>query len=316
MGRRDPVSDVLIDDARFQRKREEAARLEQEQKEALIAESNQIIGRIQGASVISKFSDVSVLVWLKDVKERKLYKSFGSWENYCKYCGLSYQHVDEGLQNLSVLGEDLLLTVRTFSLSYRDLRKLRKQIGDGSIVIGSEAIEIAGEKIPLDADHTEDLHAAIDSLLDAKDKVIAEKDKIIKTKDRILAQKDELIGKQVGEISDLEKTIEAKEKSLFPGEEEEFLRRAEDWRVGIHGFAGQFDPEINPLPEDATPRMKAAIVSAAGYWARVFIALYHSLAECYGEREIDGFDAPYLESIGGGAAEGDDGMEMGAGPQA
>jgi hypothetical protein len=123
-----------------------------------------MVGQIRAADAFGKFANVSSLVWLQQVKETKIYKDLpdlGTWENFCNYVGLSRQKVDLDLQNLATFGEEFLLTVSSLSVGYRDLRKLRQLSIEGAVVVGSDAVEIGGERIPLNADHKEDLQAAI-----------------------------------------------------------------------------------------------------------------------------------------------------------
>lgn len=151
-------------------------RLQQEQaqaadRERLIAQCHEVIGRVQAADVFSKMATVSSLVWLREMKEAKIYKdlpNIGTWDNFCKYLGKDRRTVDEDLQNLSSFGENFLETCRQLSIGYRELRQLRQLTHNGDVVIDGEVITIGEKRIPFDPDHTDDLQAAIEWILDEK----------------------------------------------------------------------------------------------------------------------------------------------------
>ena len=129
-------SEAALEKFEIKKKQLEAERLEQERKEKLIAQTHELIGRIQVADLVEKFGNVSRLVWLKQVKDSKIYKEIpwiGSWETFCNYLGKSRRTIDEQLQNLNAFGEEFLATVTGFSLGYRHLRKLRKAVTDGQV---------------------------------------------------------------------------------------------------------------------------------------------------------------------------------------
>jgi len=151
-------------------------RLQQEQaqaseRERLIAQCHEVIGRIQGFKAVAEFADVGKLVWLKQIKESKIYKDLpdvGTWDNFCNYIGLSRSKVDEDLLNIQSFGEMFLTTVGNLGLGYRELRQLRQLTHNGDVVIDGEVITIGEKRIPFDPDHTDDLQAAIEWILDEK----------------------------------------------------------------------------------------------------------------------------------------------------
>jgi|GEM_PF-2103717 len=170
---------------------------EQEDREKRIAQVHQVIGRVQANMLMSKFADVGSLVWMKEVKESKLYRDLpevGTWDNFCKSIGLSRQKVDEDLQNLAVFGEEFLLMGRRFSLGYQDLRKLRQLTHDGAVIIEGECLVIADESIPIDQDHADELQAAIEKIIEDKSKLTQRVEKL--EKDFSGAVKEETKGLQ------------------------------------------------------------------------------------------------------------------------
>lgn len=284
--RLDPDSEAAVEMVQAEQRREEIAELEGKYREKLIAQVNQVIGRVQANHLMAKFADVSSLIWLKQIKESKLYRDvpgIGSWESFCNCAGVSRQHVDEQLQNLNVLGEEFLLTCQQFSVGYRELRKLRYAAKQGDLVIDSQAVIIGEDKIPLSPDHAEDLEAAIESLLESKNKQLEEAEAVIRAKDRVLAAKDELIKKQEKELAKHEKRL--KEKNLAPGEEA-FLQQLADLKALFDLWESKIGLDVVDL-NDASPRMKAAYIETLGYIARIADELYQNAVDAYGTPTVD-----------------------------
>lgn len=187
----DAVSEGASEAIHAKQNQQIAEELEQQKREKLIAQCHELIGRTQVSSLIGKFGAVTSLMSLRQLKESKIYRDIpgvGTWEKLCNYLGMSRRKVDEDLQNLDVLGEEFLATCRQFSLGYKDLRKLRKSVAAGEITIGSECLEVNGEKIPFDADHKEDLEAAIERVIEQKEEKIQELKKLENNKDKIIEE--------------------------------------------------------------------------------------------------------------------------------
>jgi len=199
------VSGAEAEAAQMKRNQQKLGELEQQKKEKLIAQCHELVGRIQASSMIAKFADVGSLLWLKQVKESKVYKGvpeIGSWQSFCNYIGMSRSKIDEDLQNLQILGEKFLTTVGSFKVGYKDLRKLRQSVGSGEMNITSEALEIDGEKIPFDADRKGDLEAAIEKVIERKEEEVQQREKKARKKGKLSeetikglkSERDALIG--------------------------------------------------------------------------------------------------------------------------
>jgi hypothetical protein len=121
---------------------------------------NQMIGRIQLASGVSKLLTVGSLRDLEIIKKRKLYSALykktiilpngetadvGTWAGFCKAIGLSKTKVDEDIQNLRAFGEEALEAMNTIGLGYRDLRKLRKLEDDDQKSLTLQIEQNAGD---------------------------------------------------------------------------------------------------------------------------------------------------------------------------
>jgi hypothetical protein len=184
----DAMSEASLEVAKAKYDKMKAEELEQQRRDQLLAQAHMYIGRIQASTVISKFADVVSFVWLKEVKESKVYKEvpgIKTWESFCNHCGISRAKVDMDILNLNAFGEEFLTTLADFKVGYRDLRKLRGSITEGDLRIEDKAIEINGERIPFDPDHKEDLQAAIEMIIDRKDEEIEKREKDAQKKEKI-----------------------------------------------------------------------------------------------------------------------------------
>jgi len=289
----DPDSAAAMEMRRVERLQEETAILEQKKREKIIGEIYRMMGRIEAMEFIKKTGAVASLIWLKQVKENKLYREvpeIGSWEIFCEKIGLSRRKVDEDIQNLKIFGEEFLAAAASFSVGYTDLRRLRYAAQNGEMIIDAEAVTIGEDKIPLTPEHAEDLEAAIQGLLDAKQKQIDEQQITLKAKDRIIKGKDEVINKQEGEIARHER--ECKERSFAPGEEA-FLKQLANIRLLMDEYLDEIDPnEINL--RDATPRMVATYIELIGTISRWATSMHDTARFNFGHPEVDGQWTPSL----------------------
>lgn len=154
----------------FERERQLRLKADQDQREQMIAQVHEVIGQVKAVTMISEFGDITSLMWLKEVKESKIYKDVpgvGTWEKFCDLAGKDRHTIDQDLLNLATFGEKFLVTVTSLRVGYRDLRKLRQLTHDGSVVIEAELIKIGDKTIPFDQDHAEDLQAAIEGIFEA-----------------------------------------------------------------------------------------------------------------------------------------------------
>jgi len=185
------LSEAAVEAALMKRDRQKSAELAQAEKEQLIAQCHELVGRIQASSMIAKFADVGSLMWLQQVKESRVYKSvpgMDSWARFCNYIGKSRSKVDEDLQNLQVLGTKLWTTVGSFGVGHKDLRKLRKSVGSGEVNVTSEALEIGGKKISFD--DKENLEIAIENILEQKDVEIRQREKTATKKVKVAEEEN------------------------------------------------------------------------------------------------------------------------------
>lgn len=285
--RMDPISEAAEQVVEAEQQRGEIAKREQGEREQRIAECHEAIGRFQGFLLLEKFGDVTRLVWLKDVKESKVYKDLpnvGTWDKFCEYLGLDRHTVDQDLLNLATFGEDFLVTATKMRVGYREMRKLRQLSHDGAVTIDAEFMVIGEERIPLDGEHKEELQAAIETLVEQQAAMQQEFEAQKKAFSRVQTDTHKSLTRLQKDLAKLEKDAEA--KGLTPAEDA-FIQKCDNARLTIDGFLNQFDPSINPLPEDATPRMKATLMHTLAWFKRCIIASFDTANDVYGEPEMD-----------------------------
>ncbi|MEA5113225.1 MAG: hypothetical protein VB050_04290 [Geobacteraceae bacterium] len=262
---------------------QEIASLKEQQ--SMIAETYEVAGRIQAMTFIGKVATVATLIQLKKIKETKSYRDLthvGTWEDYCNYLRLDRRTVDENLQNLNTFGEEFLETCRQFSLGYRDLRKLRQLTHDGSIQVLDGIIEIAGEQIPLDADHKEDLQAAIEKIIEEQDKLKEDLKAQKKAFDRVQDDTRKSVLKLQKENDQLQERAKARGLTL---EEDAFITRVTGFRDFAQGALIALDPnaEENVIPDNLTIRMKSAIIASIHMIKMQVSAIYDSVIAQIGD---------------------------------
>lgn len=94
-------------------------------------------GMFQALDYIQKFSGIARLKWLAERKQYGDYKGVSvadseggvrqlkTFEDLCDYVGQSKAKIYEDLQNLALMGEEILQAQEALGLGYRELRKLR-----------------------------------------------------------------------------------------------------------------------------------------------------------------------------------------------
>lgn len=283
----DPVSEAAMEVVDREQNRELSAKSEQEDRERRIAEAYEIAGRIQSLTFVEKVVTVTRLVQLQELKNSKVYRelpNIGTWDKYCEYLGLDRHTIDQHLLNLATFGDKFLETCHQFSVSHRSLRKLRQLTNDGSVVIDAEFMVIGEERIPLDADHKEELQTAIETLVEQQATLQQEVAAQKKAFNRVQEDTHKSVTKLQKELDKLSKDAES--KGLTPTEDA-FCQKCDNARTTIDGFLNQFDPSINPLPEDASPRMRAKLMHTLDWFRRCIHASFDTANDLYGDPEID-----------------------------
>lgn len=179
----DPALHMEMETLRAEREEQLMAETAKTDRETIIAEYYDVVGRIKGVKVVTDFGNVAGFLWIQQVRERKLYKNIpgvGTWDKFCDSIGMCRRKVEENLANLAVFGETFTATVAAFGVGYRDLRKLRQLTHDGTVVIDGDCLQIENESIPINEDHAEELQAAIERIISDRAQINARVEKLEK----------------------------------------------------------------------------------------------------------------------------------------
>lgn len=102
------------------------------------AQAYELVGMIKAFGFAKKLVTVTEIKILQEIKETKRYKDLElttptgeavtvtTFTQFCECLGMSYEKVNQDLQNLAILGEDFLETSQRLGLGYREMRKLRQ----------------------------------------------------------------------------------------------------------------------------------------------------------------------------------------------
>jgi hypothetical protein len=219
-----------------------------------------------------------------------------TWAQFCEAIGDQVRRVDEVLK-------DIQPVIQQFSAESADLlgfelskiRYLGRAISAESADFEDGMLIVDDQKIALTPENRDEIEALIDGLKSSAETAKNDANAALKAKDRILKSKEDVINRQEKELARHESR--AQKQGYAPGEEA-FLQQMENARTTVDGYLLKFDPDINPLPEDATERMMAAYVTTLSYFKRVMDEAYAVASERYGHAELDdGWVPPNLRVV-------------------
>ena len=185
------------------------------------AQAYELVGMIKAFGFAKKLVTVTEMKILQEIKETKRYKDLAlstpngesvtvtTFTQFCECLGMSYEKVNQDLQNLAVLGEDFLETSQRLGLGYREMRKLRQlpeearaEIIDADYSEATDKEELLEKIEDLTAKHAKEKEALQAQLkrksedYEAQAKVLANKNERINKLDMELAKKTHLIDMQ------------------------------------------------------------------------------------------------------------------------
>lgn len=145
---------------------------ELEEKEA-IAYTCTMLGRIQSAAFNERQQRLMKLIWLKQVKDGRIYKKMrglDTWVKFCEACGEKWRTIDDSLQDLSVFADEFLTETVKLGWTPSEVKRLSRAVladnAELTETVNSNAITIDGKTIPLDADHKDEIMELVADVLD------------------------------------------------------------------------------------------------------------------------------------------------------
>ena len=251
---------------------QELARL-REEIESVRVES-QAAGALQAIDANIAYNEFLKAVTLQRIKQNKEYKKGGmTWLEFCESLGLVSRTVDMMLADIRPVIETFSEKVSGFcGLPFSKIRLLGKSISENISEIKDNCLIYGDESIPLTPEYRDDIQALIERIgEDAKEK-IETLEATVSAKDKVLKSKGEVINKMERSLKKYEK--EAAIMGITP-EEDAYIQQINNLKTGFDGYLLRLEKNI--VPEDYetfTPRMKAALISAAHYMQMQILAMY------------------------------------------
>lgn len=246
------------------------------------------VGFIQKARIDESYNKMLHSLALFRIREEKLYRTtYKTWDEFCEANGMMKRTVDMLLADLRPLLENFQENFsQIFTMPFSKIRYLGKELGKKISQIEDGEIVFGDVRIPLKPENKDDIEALIDEMKasskKAQDALESELGALRKMNDNKRSQIESL-EKRIAKIE-----AKAEEEGFEPGEDV-YLDKISKIRTAFHGYGMWIDPENRKtVPEDATPRMKAAYLELLGYMRRVVCAAYDQAVTLYGDPDLDG----------------------------
>ncbi|MFB3926393.1 MAG: hypothetical protein ACE14T_10105 [Syntrophales bacterium] len=248
------------------------------------------IGFLRKVRFDKAFNDLTEAVVLYRVKENKSYKDGGfTWEEFCATAGYDRRRADEIVADIRPIFDRFSAESATsLGLGLNKIRYLGKAVSGGNASFEGDDLLILGERIPFDAEHKDDIEAAIDNLQEEnrtiKEEIAAQK----KAFERVQADTHKTVTKLEKELNRFKKIAEGRD--LKP-EEEAFQNQMGLIRSGFDGYMLKVEPEyIKSLQEEEktpmTARMIADYLSTLDYMRKQILAAFDTAMDIFGNAAI------------------------------
>lgn len=283
--RHDPITEGALDAVAYEQRMVDLGKLQLKKREISAAVTFEEIGKVKAMSFSKAQSEFLTLILLKRLKESKAYKDDldMTWQQICDMVGMSRADVDRKLVDLKSFSDELLLSFSNFAgFDYSKIKYLADAQRSGIAQIEQKSLVYNGTRIPISADHQEDLQAVLDQIQADLGKRADEAEHEVRAAKRVLKDKETLINKQAKEIDRY--AGRARDKDLTP-EEDGFLAQMEQARIGFDGYMLTIEPsKMDELQAEGTvtPRMRAAYIEVLGYMRKQIRAAHDTAVENYG----------------------------------
>jgi len=222
------------------------------------------------------------VLFLRQAKEAL--KKEGMWTRFCQENGIDIKNAEYEIGKLWEFKDDLLLKFGSF-VGY-DLNKI-KYLGDANseklgvvIDISQSTVVYNGEEIPFTPEEIQAVLERQDEIYKAQ---IEEKDAALRTKNKLIESKDDLIHRQGKTLSKFEKEAARQGLTL---EEDAFIKKVENLRIGFDGYMISLDPDrMEDLvrKNNPTARMVSAYVSALKYMKMQICSAHDTAIDTYAD---------------------------------
>lgn len=267
----------------------------QEQIEAVRQESF-AMGAVKAFDANIAQNEFMKVMTLYRIKQAKDYKAGGlTWKEFCDALGVPDRTIDRMIEDAKPLFESFSANLAEIcGLPFNKIRQLGRSVSANLAEIKDNCLVYGDESIPLTPEYRDDIQALIERISeDAKEKVET-LEATVSAKDKVLKSKGEVINKMERSLKKYEK--EAAVMGITP-EEDSYIQQINGLKMGFDGYLLRLEKNI--VPEDYetfTPRMKAALISAAHYMQMQILAQYETIITEHGNPTMNpellaGFDA-------------------------
>lgn len=252
-----------------------------EEIDAVRVES-QAMGVLQTLNATSAYGELLKAITLHKIKENKEYKKGGlTWVEFCESQGLECRTVDRMLGDLQPVIDTFSDSVVRFSgMPFNKIRLLGRQVSGQLSEIKDNCLIYGDESIPLTPEYRDDVQALIERISEEAKEKVETLEATVSAKDKVLKSKGDVINKMERSLKKYEK--EAAVMGITP-EEDAYIQQINNLKTGFDGYLLRLEQNIVPEDYDTfTPRMKAALISAAHYMQMQILALYDTVTTEHG----------------------------------
>lgn len=304
-------ADVVAMDEVYKTAREQADREMSKLKDEIEGQKAEqfILGALSKIDYDNAHNKLLRYALLYQYKQSKEYLKGGkSWEEFLDLIGEERRTVYNIFNDLSPLFDEFQGNFSRLSgVPFNKVRYLGKSVRENFSRIDGNCLVFDNEKIPVDADHTDQIEAAIDGMKQAHRAALAEQESTIKAKDRILEKKEQVVTNLEHDVHKLNDQIKSMK---WADGEKEFLAQLGRLQTEISTYLFRLDPEtiFSEIPI-TTARMKAAYIETTSFLHRWFTGLHDTSIDLYGHAELDaewemGMGAALPDQTGGDPAQG------------
>jgi transcriptional regulator with XRE-family HTH domain len=240
----------------------------------------EMAGKVKAFKSMKGFSDLALLILLRQAKESKIYRSQYNmtWDQFCEYVGIQRKTADRWLNDIAEVSTDFLGHLpKSIGLEFNNIKHLSKAISDNLSEISYNSLIIGGREIPLDSAHGPEIVSAINELKEQ-----------IKSREHLLGDKQAKLNEANDKRDALEEEIRDLKNPRRSEVEEKFVKKMEALKLGFDGYLLKLDPDrVKELFPDTDPaptkRMQAAYISALQYMRMQVLTTWDRGTMMYGD---------------------------------
>ena len=228
------------------------------------------------------YNDLIEAIVLYRVNQTKEHKKAGmTFIQFCESVGIARERAYEKIRTIKPLYQAFCADFAHFlGFTFNEIRYLGQAVCAEIAQIKDGMISYKGEQTPLDA---EEFQAVFEDIKDELKKLKEERDLDRRTHERRMADEKKHSQKLEHVVAKFER--EAAKQGLTL-EEDAFIKKVENLRIGFDGYMLSLDPDRieELLPKNKpTPRMISAYITALKYMKMQILAAHDAAIESYAD---------------------------------